>query len=436
MNNLLRLSLLCLPLLACGGKAPDQAAQRAANAEHIIPSEQQYTGPVIRSSREESANVQQAIANRSTDYARDNLPAPIFRRDAHAKAHGCVRATFAVEQQLPEGVRNVGVFQSGKRYQAWIRYSSGNGQLQADTTRDARGMAIKLMDVPGDRLLSSQHAAANHIQDFLMINFPLFFLDTLPEYEVFARMQTDGVQMGYFFPGWNPFKWRWRQLWIGLGVLGSRPGERLPLNPLYEHYHSMTPYALGVLPHGDEPRNPVNVMRFAAKPVACANPDEPPAVVGKQGTKGDNYLRQNLNTHMTQAQACFHFNLHLQDPLADMPIEEPTRPWKDARVVHAATITIPAQQFDSELHNDFCEAMSYSPWHGLTAHRPLGAINRIRKAVYEEIALFRHMRNVCPNDDSDCHIYGQPKGRIHQPTGWCVKRNGYGDPVADASCSP
>ena len=29
-----------------------------------------------------------------------------------------------------------------------------------------------------------------------------------------------------------------------------------------------------------------------------------------------------------------------------------------------------------------CEAMSFTPWHALKEHRPLGGINRLRKAVY------------------------------------------------------
>jgi len=35
----------------------------------------------------------------------------------------------------------------------------------------------------------------------------------------------------------------------------------------------------------------------------------------------------------------------------------------------------------------------FSPWHGLAAHRPLGGIMRVRKAVYEEAKKFRAERN-------------------------------------------
>ena len=42
-------------------------------------------------------------------------------RDAHAKAHGCVGATFDVDTGLPHELRQ-GVFVPGD-YQAWIRFS-------------------------------------------------------------------------------------------------------------------------------------------------------------------------------------------------------------------------------------------------------------------------------------------------------------------------
>ena len=39
---------------------------------------------------------------------------------------------------------------------------------------------------------------------------------------------------------------------------------------------------------------------------------------------------------------------------------------------------------------------SFSPWHGLAAHQPLGAINRLRRAIYEASAGFRLDHNGCP----------------------------------------
>ena len=39
------------------------------------------------------------------------------------------------------------------------------------------------------------------------------------------------------------------------------------------------------------------------------------------------------------------------------------------------------------------DGMSFAPWHGLAAHRPLGEIMRARKAAYEAARKFRAEKN-------------------------------------------
>jgi hypothetical protein len=441
MSNHGRRALLigtCLILGACSEPKMDDAEIRAQNAEHIDPTEQKHTGPIIRTSKQVVDQVQARIAAQDSPFLERQKPAAIYRRDAHSKGHGCVRASFHVRDDLPKAVKNIGIFKSDETYESWIRYSSGNGMLQSDEVKDARGMAIKLMGVEGKKLLNSRHGREEEVQDFLMINFPQFFLDNLEDYQLFAKLQADGSEFGYFIPGVNLFKWRWKELWIGLGVLGQRPPPpfgTLPLNPLYQEYHSMTPYALGVSQYGDEPRDPLNVVRHSVEGVSCDDLESAPGVVGKQGKKGDSFLRSNMATHLESAEACFIFKLHFQNPLENMPVEDPTLVWEDAKTIHAATITIPKQEFNSDVEREFCEQMSFSPWNGLPAHRPLGAINRIRKAVYEEISLYRHMLNVPPGDANDCDASGAPPRRhIFQPTGWCVTKNECGEAIANDQC--
>lgn len=54
-----------------------------------------------------------------------------------------------------------------------------------------------------------------------------------------------------------------------------------------------------------------------------------------------------------------------------------------------ATIRIPRQVFDTPDQNKFCENHSFSPWHALPEHRPLGATNRLRKVIYGQISRVR-----------------------------------------------
>jgi hypothetical protein len=74
-----------------------------------------------------------------------------------------------------------------------------------------------------------------------------------------------------------------------------------------------------------------------------------------------------------------------------MSVEDSRIEWPEAAAPFhtVATITIPPQTFDTPPQNAACEALSYSPWHALPEHRPLGAVNRMRKAIYERISAVR-----------------------------------------------
>jgi hypothetical protein len=77
------------------------------------------------------------------------------------------------------------------------------------------------------------------------------------------------------------------------------------------------------------------------------------------------------------------------------PIEDPTVRWSEALspFTKVATMIIPAQRLDLPGHAEFEENLSFTPWHALPAHRPLGGLNRARRAVYEAISRLRHERN-------------------------------------------
>jgi len=39
------------------------------------------------------------------------------------------------------------------------------------------------------------------------------------------------------------------------------------------------------------------------------------------------------------------------------------------------------------------EQLSFTPWHSLPEHQPLGSINRARRVIYEAVSEFRHRIN-------------------------------------------
>jgi hypothetical protein len=294
-------------------------------------------------------------------------------RDAHAKAHGCVKAEVTVATELAANLR-YGVFsQPGKTWQAWMRLSNGNAYPQLDRVRDARGMALKLLQVPGDKLLG-----AGSEQDLVMFNHPSFFVRDVAEYRQNFAAQADGKQVLAFFPGWDPRHWEIRHLLIALQTLSPAPAT-----PLATRYNSIAPFKLG--PNASKYRvipSPQNCPRYA-----------PPA----QNQDLPNFLRNALYQQLSvdRVDACFALQVQLQDPTQYMPIEDPSVEWDEAisPFITVANIRVPAQDFDSTEQNLFCDNLSFNPWQALPEHRPLGGINRLRKSVYEAVSVYRHARN-------------------------------------------
>jgi catalase len=283
------------------------------------------------------------------------------RRDAHPKAHGCVRAEFRVLSDLPPALR-VGVFAVPRTYQAWIRFSNGSGAAQPDSVGDGRGMAIKLMGV---------EQSPSTTQDFVMINHPAFFVRNAADY---LDLQTASNPVWFFFPSFNPFRFRLHEGMVALAIARQKVH-----NPLNIRYWSMAPYRLGE-----------GACKFSARPAGVPSPFT--------ATDSRDFLHANLARHLAKTDASFDFMVQLRTRPDAMPIEDPAVTWDETAAPFApvASIAIPPQDFDSPEQHALCESLSFTPWHCLDAHRPLGGINRVRRVVYERISRLRHELNDAP----------------------------------------
>ena len=326
-----------------GGSAPRLG-------EAVPPGEAEALGQIVR-----------AIEDKVREAARHG-PA---RRDAHTKAHGCVRAEFRVLDTVPPALR-AGVFaEPRRRFEAWVRFSSGSGTPGGDAGGDGRGMAIKLLGVAG---------SPSGTQDFLLVNHPVFFVRDAADYVDF---QTASPPWRFFAPSLNPFALRLREALIVREIT-----KQEVRNPLSSRYWSMTPYACGEL-----------ACKFSARPL--------PPSSSHIAAEGPNFLRANLARHLAEAEARFEFMVQPRTDADAMPIEDPRIEWDEAAspFVPVATLTIPRQDFDTAERDAFGENLSFTPWHCLEAHRPLGGINRVRRTVYETISRLRHELNGAPREE-------------------------------------
>jgi hypothetical protein len=311
-------------------------------------------------------------------------------RDQHAKPHGCLQAVFVVRGDIPPEVA-FGVFQPNARCEAIVRFSNAHGAPQRDRTPDGRGMAIKLLHVRGENFLSPEQAPGGTVeQDFLFTNFPVFFAPNAAEYAQFLEIMAlpqntwmeklqQKIKVGLFFLP------RPRQLLIFVGN-----AFRFPRSPLHSAYHSMTPYLLG-----DD-----QVVRYRVRPAQV-----PGSASGWPWRLCDaNYLHRALAAALRPRRpavpdkAVFDFSLQLRADATPDDVEDASRAWrrcKDRRI-DVARIEIPLQDFDTPRQRQAGENLSFSPWHCLREHRPLGSLNRMRLAVYRASLTVRHRLNMAP----------------------------------------
>jgi Catalase len=292
------------------------------------------------------------------------------RRDAHPKAHGCVKADVHVLETLPDRLAK-GMFIPGKTYQAWIRFSNGSGDpTRADIKRDARGMAIKVLGVPGKKLLEDETEATT--QDFIMINHPVFFATDPARYRSFM----DDANSEHFYQKLRiPFDLGAKGTLIALETRSSKIS-----NPLQARYWSMVPYQLGT----GVGRQAVKYSARACSSVADPMPKKP----------RHDFLRDALRNTLQNGEACMELLVQPRTS-SSMDVEDSRIEWKEAQAPFypVAIIRIPRQVFDTPEQNAFCENLSFTPWHALPEHKPLGVTNRLRKVIYDHISRVRHEMN-------------------------------------------
>jgi len=314
----------------------------------------------------EEALIEENIKMLLNSIQQNNPPGRHVAREPHPKTHGLVKAYFAVEKDIPAELKH-GIFKEPKVYKSYIRFSNGSPRPQQDSTGDIRGMAIKLIGVPGEKLL----ALEKNTQDLFLNNHNVLPAGRTADYVALFRAGFAGKPMSYFF-GWNPFAWKLKSL----KVITDIRGKKTP-SPIAVRYWSMVPYKLG--PHA---------VKYSAKPTGEFSVQMPEPLTRT-------YLRKEMQKHLSLKDATFDFMVQLQKDPVKMPVEDSEVVWDEdaSPFIKVATITIPKQNFDNDEHDKLAESLSFNPWHSLPDHMPLGGINRVRKRAYDAMSKYRHERN-------------------------------------------
>jgi catalase len=264
-----------------------------------------------------------------------------------------------------------GLFEHDGVYQAVVRFSNSASQPQADAIPDGRGMAIKVLEVAGDMELADEQKGPT--QDFVMVNHPVFIARNVKDYLRLEQVlvQADNsplaTMQGALTGGdWNPLHWHWREMFTVAGIVG-----KVPAHPASNTYFSMAPVRFGKY-----------VAKYRAKPVGDRH-DSYLDLLKRLGSQADAMrmaLEETLRTH----ELLFEFQVQLRTSEQSMPIEDTTIEWPESESPYrtVAHLLLPRQEIELLWQQDAYTNLSFNVWHALSAHRPLGGINRVRRRAY------------------------------------------------------
>ncbi|HEX7666768.1 MAG TPA: catalase, partial [Polyangiaceae bacterium] len=157
----------------------------ALDTEYYLGSEAEERASFAEFARQIQELQDRAAADRSQ---------PI-QRGFHAKSHGCLDGTLELDPHRDPRTR-YGVFADDSiTRHVIVRFSNGVGWKQGDSELDARGMAIKVLDVPGPKYQPDEKTT----QDFLMTNTPVPVGRDAEQFMRFARANVKGKTAGFLF---------------------------------------------------------------------------------------------------------------------------------------------------------------------------------------------------------------------------------------------
>jgi hypothetical protein len=253
------------------------------------------------------------------------------------------------------------LFKTGKKYEAWIRFSNAPPKIQADTRSSGRGLAIKVLEVEGSGMEPDPIGTAT--QNFLMTTSPILSAWNIRMY----KKAMYAVLFGFFeqlkfalHPG------HWRSIFL-----------TLKHSKKHDNLLSQTYFSGGAFRFG-----PDLFVKFVLQPL------QPDLGYTLEVPKSDNFLKEQLKKDMGKNSYGFILGVQIHEDESRQPLENTSIEW-EAPITPLAELILPAQNFDFPERVSFGEQLEFSPWIGLQDHEPVGGINRARKLVYKEMAAFR-----------------------------------------------
>ncbi len=311
-------------------------------------------------------------------------------RGVHAKSHGLLEGEMTVVDNLPSELAQ-GVFATPGQFPVVIRLSTNPGDILPDDISVPRGMALKIIGVPGERLPGSEGATT---QDFVMANAPTFSAKNAAAFLGNLKLLAKTTDRGEGAK--SALSAVARVAEAALEAVGGKSatlvnmGGQPATSILGDTFYSQVPLRYGeyVAKLAVAPVSP-GLMKLTKAPVDISKP---------------NAIRDEVNEFFAAQGGEWEVRVQLRTDADKMPIEDASVEWPQdlSPYVTVARISAKPQPAWSDARAKVGDdSLAFSPWHGTTAHQPLGGIMRARKAPYTMSSTLRAGRNGCP---------------IHEPT--------------------
>lgn len=282
------------------------------------------------------------------------------KRGFHAKQLGCARGFFEIDRNIAADLQK-GVFIPGKRYEILARYSAGLGTVAHDSVPDVKGLAVKLLNVDGPKLihnlLPEENLPASRSVDFTMTNVPTFGTKDSKDFMDFAAAS---------------FNDETKQFIIRHPIAASRlisTVTRKVGDLALEGYSSGGAFRLGE-----------KTMKYRV--ASCSSTKQ----YAPKGPVTENYFQESLQKHLSTEPICYYFYVQLQKDPYNQPIENPQEFWHENETPSIKLGRIVIENQDLEKNADLCERITFHPWNIIAEHKPLGEVNRSRLFIYHASA--------------------------------------------------
>ncbi len=282
------------------------------------------------------------------------------QRAFHAKAGVAVRDAELVFHTTLPAEFHVGFAKPGARYPAIVRLSNAAGSQTSDYEKDLRGVAVRI--------------EADRAHDLLATNYPVSHARDARQFVAFAQATAGGALsklfglIGLIFRV-GPFE--------TLRMLGNVSKARRRSNS----YALETYWSRGAIAWGDL------AVRYLLRPL------EPAPAPALPPTDPDG-LAHEFATRLTGGDVCFELCLQLFVDERRTPIEDTAIEWTQAvsPPVSVAVLRLKRRErgfAEARAQAREVDLLAFNPWNTGADFRPLGNLNRARKAVYDASAAHR-----------------------------------------------